>query len=112
MELNRLMVVVAVALICGCQYSHVNHHENAGVHPITDIFDFRKEMRLAYIEMCKQEAQSVNKPLCPRWLSGRSRSPMRTRCAARGSRFRSSRRVPSSTSRRATPKTGPASGRS
>ena len=53
----RLMVVVAVALICGCQYSHVNHDENADVHPITDIFDFRKEMRLAYIEMCKQEAQ-------------------------------------------------------
>ena len=53
----RLIVVVAVALICGCQYSHVNHDENADVHPITDIFDFRKEMRLAYIEMCKQEAQ-------------------------------------------------------
>ena len=53
----RSMVVVAVALICGCQYSHVNHDENADVHPITDIFDFRKEMRLAYIEMCKQEAQ-------------------------------------------------------
>ena len=53
----RLMVVVAVALICGCQYSHVNHDENADVHPITDVFDFRKEMRLAYIEMCKQEAQ-------------------------------------------------------
>ena len=53
----RLEVVVAVALICGCQYSHVNHDENADVHPITDIFDFRKEMRLAYIEMCKQEAQ-------------------------------------------------------
>ena len=53
----RLMVVVAVALICGCQYSHVNHDENADVHPITDIFDFRKKMRLAYIDMCKREAQ-------------------------------------------------------
>ena len=53
----RLEVVAAVALLCECQYSHVNHDENADVHPITDIFDFRKEMRLAYIEMCKQEAQ-------------------------------------------------------
>ena len=49
--------VVVVALICGCQYAHVNQHEKEGDHPITDIFDFRKEMRLAYIEMCKQEAQ-------------------------------------------------------
>ena len=53
----RLEVVAAVALICGCQYSHVNHDENADVHPITDIFDFRKKMRLAYIDMCKREAQ-------------------------------------------------------
>ena len=52
-----LFTVVAVVGTCGCQYSHVNHHEKEGVRPITDIFDFRKEMRLAYIEMCKQEAQ-------------------------------------------------------
>ena len=52
-----LFTVVAVVGTCGCQYAHVNQHEKEGDHPITDIFDFRKEMRLAYIEMCKQEAQ-------------------------------------------------------
>ena len=49
--------VLVVALICGCQYAQVNHQEKEGVRPRTDIFDFRKEMRLAYIEMCKQESQ-------------------------------------------------------
>ena len=52
-----LLTVLAVVCICGCQYAHVNHQENEGIHPVTDIFDFRKEMRLAYIEMCKQEGQ-------------------------------------------------------
>ena len=52
-----LLMVVAVVGICGCQYAHVNQQEKEDVHPIMDIFDFRKEMRLAYIEMCKQEAQ-------------------------------------------------------
>lgn len=52
-----LFTVVAVVGTCGCQYAHVNQHEKEGVHPIKDIFDFRKEMRLAYIEMCKQESQ-------------------------------------------------------
>ena len=58
--MRKLIIVAGVLMvvgICGCQYAHVNHQENAGVRPITDIFDFRKEMRLAYIEMCKQEAQ-------------------------------------------------------
>ena len=54
---GRFAFASVCVFLCGCQYSHVNHHENAGVHSITDIFDFRKEMRLAYIEMCKQEAQ-------------------------------------------------------
>ena len=57
MKLSQLMAEVAVVCICGCQYAHVNPQKNASVHPIMDIFDFRKEMRLAYIEMCKQEAQ-------------------------------------------------------
>ena len=57
MKLNQLMVVVVVTLICGCQYAQVNHQEKEGVRPTTDIFDFRKEMRVAYIDMCKQEAQ-------------------------------------------------------
>ena len=48
-----LFTVVAVVGTCGCQYAHVNQHEKEGVRPIKDIFDFRKEMRLAYIEMCK-----------------------------------------------------------
>ncbi len=52
-----LLTVMAVVRICGCQNADVNQLEKEGVHPITDIFDFRKEMRLAYIEMCKQEAQ-------------------------------------------------------
>ena len=52
-----LFTVVAVVGTCGCQYAHVNQHEKEGVHPIEDICDFRKEMRLADIEMCKQEAQ-------------------------------------------------------
>ena len=54
---GRFAFASVCVFLCGCQYSHVNHDENADVHPITDIFDFRKEMRLAYIEMCKQEAQ-------------------------------------------------------
>ena len=49
------MAVVAVVGICGCQYTHVNRQENENARPYKDIFDFRKEMRLAYIEMCKQE---------------------------------------------------------
>lgn len=57
MKLSQLMAEVAVVCICGCQYAHVNPQKNASVHPIMDIFDFRKEMRLAYIEMCRQEAQ-------------------------------------------------------
>ena len=52
-----LFTVVAVVGTCGCQYAYVNQHEKEGIRPIKDIFDFRKEMRLAYIEMCKQEAQ-------------------------------------------------------
>lgn len=52
-----LLAVMAAVCICGCQYAHVNPQKDASIHPITDIFDFRKEMRLAYIEMCKQEAQ-------------------------------------------------------
>lgn len=52
-----LLTVMADVCICGCQYAHVNQHEKEGDHPITDILDFRKEMRLAYIKMCKQEAQ-------------------------------------------------------
>ena len=57
MKLSQLMAEVAVVCICGCQYAHVNPQKNASVHPIMDILDFRKEMRLAYIEMCMQEAQ-------------------------------------------------------
>lgn len=58
MKSNGLMAAVVVVVgTCGCQYAHVNQHEKEGVRPIKDIFDFRKEMRLAYIEMCKQEAQ-------------------------------------------------------
>ena len=51
------MVVVAVAGVCGCRYANVGHSKNESSSPYNDIFDFRKEMRLAYIEMCKQEAQ-------------------------------------------------------
>ena len=54
---RSIYMAVLVSILCGCQYAHVNHQENASIHPIMDIFDFRKEMRLAYIEMCKQEAQ-------------------------------------------------------
>ena len=54
---SQLVVICALGLFCGCQYAHVNPQKNASIHPITDIFDFRKEMRLAYIEMCKQESQ-------------------------------------------------------
>ena len=57
MKLSHLMAVVAVVGICGCQYTHVNRRENENARPYKDIFDFRKEIRLAYIEMCKQEAQ-------------------------------------------------------
>lgn len=57
MKLNHLMVVVAVAGVCGCRYANVGHSKNESSSPYNDIFDFRKEMRLAYIEMCKQEAQ-------------------------------------------------------
>ena len=57
MKLSHLMAVVAVVGICGCQYTHVNRLENENARPYKDIFDFRKEMRLAYIDMCKQEAQ-------------------------------------------------------
>lgn len=52
-----LLTVVAVVCICGCQYANVGHSKNESSSPYRDIFDFRKEMRLAYIEMCKQEAQ-------------------------------------------------------
>ena len=57
MKLSHLMAVVAVVCICGCQYAHVNRQENENARPYKDIFDFRKELRLAYVEMCKQEAQ-------------------------------------------------------
>lgn len=57
MKLNHLMVVVAVAGVCGCRYANVGHSKNESSSSYKDIFDFRKEMRLAYIEMCKQEAQ-------------------------------------------------------
>ncbi len=57
MRWNQLMAVVAVVGICGCQYTHVNRQENENARPYKDILDFRKEMRLAYIDMCKQEAQ-------------------------------------------------------
>ena len=57
MKLNQLMVVMVVAGICGCQYAHVGHSKNESFSPYKDVFDFRKEMRLSYINMCKQEAQ-------------------------------------------------------
>lgn len=54
---SRFAFASVCVFLCGCQSAHVNHLENEDVHPITNIFGFRKEMRLAYIEMCKQEAQ-------------------------------------------------------
>ena len=58
MKPNELMAAaVVVACICGCQYAHVSRQETGSARPVKDILDFRREMRLAYIEMCKQEAQ-------------------------------------------------------
>lgn len=50
------LILIAQA-VGGCRYAYVNQQGNESTHPITDILDFRKEMRLAYIDMCKQEAQ-------------------------------------------------------
>ena len=57
--MKKLIFVAGLfaGVLCGCQYAQVNPQKNASVRPITDILDFRKEMRLAYIEMCKREAQ-------------------------------------------------------
>ena len=57
--MRKLIFVASLfaGVLCGCQYTHVNRQENENARPYKDIFDFRKEMRLAYIDMCKQEAQ-------------------------------------------------------
>lgn len=48
MKLNQLMVVVVVALVCGCRYAPGDGAAGDEVRAIKDICDFRKEMRLAY----------------------------------------------------------------
>ena len=50
MKLNQLMVVVVVALVCGCRYAPGDGAAGDEVRAIKDICDFRKEMRLAYGE--------------------------------------------------------------
>lgn len=56
--MKRFVFLILIALaVGGCRYAHVDQLENKSDYPITDILDFRKEMRLAYIEMCKQKAQ-------------------------------------------------------
>ena len=54
---SKLAVICALGLICGCRYAHINQQKNESALQLMDIFDFRKEMRLAYIDMCKREAQ-------------------------------------------------------
>lgn len=56
--MKRFVFLILIALaVGGCRYAHVNQREDESAHPITDILDFRKEMRLAYIDMCKREAK-------------------------------------------------------
>ena len=66
--MRKLIFVASLfaGVLCGCQYVRIKHQENVCDHPITDILDFRKEMHLAYIEMCKQEAQKDHRD-CEGW---------------------------------------------
>ena len=54
---SQLAVICALGLFCGCRHAHINQQKNESALQSMDILDFRKKMRLAYIDMCKREAQ-------------------------------------------------------
>ena len=54
---SKLAVICALGLFCGCRHAHINQQKNESALQSMDILDFRKKMRLAYIDMCKREAQ-------------------------------------------------------
>ena len=49
--------VLVLGIVCGCRHARVDSPKTGRVHRQKDICDFRKEIRLAFIAMCKLEAQ-------------------------------------------------------